>query len=98
MQPIWTPIVASGIPSVIAALLILIIGWLVALLISAAVRKLLQRTNLDERLGKAMGREETAPSSGQTENIIARIVFWIIMIFVLVGVFQALNLTAITTP
>lgn len=76
------------------AALILVIGWLVALAVSAGVRKLLNSTSIDNRLAESTGAKE----GFDIENLLARIVFWVIMLFVLVAVFQALQLTAVTGP
>ncbi|MCB0182455.1 MAG: hypothetical protein KDI62_29795, partial [Anaerolineae bacterium] len=76
------------------AALILVGGWILALLISAGVRKLLERISIDNQLAKRMGAKE----SFGIEVLLARIVFWIIMLFVIVAVFQALQLTAVTAP
>ena len=48
----------EGIPNFVVALLILIVGWLVALLLSALVRGALRRTKLDQRLNKWVTEEE----------------------------------------
>ena len=76
------------------AALILVGGWILALLISAGVRKLLERISIDNQLAQRMGAKE----SFGIEVLLARIVFWIIMLFVIVAVFQALQLTAVTAP
>ncbi|MCB0192631.1 MAG: mechanosensitive ion channel [Anaerolineae bacterium] len=76
------------------AALILVGGWIIALLISAGVRRLLERVSIDNQLAQRMGMKE----SFKIEELLARIVFWIIMLFVIVAVFQALQLTAVTGP
>jgi hypothetical protein len=85
------------LPSLIGALAILVIGWLVALLISAGVRRLLERTTLDNRLAARLGFGQ-----GETplaiETATAKVVYYLIMIFVLIAFFQALGLTIITQP
>lgn len=90
-------IVRTWVPNVLTALAILIVGWLVALIISAAVRAILSRTRLDDRLAGAISGDG-ASRSLQTERWVASAVFWLIMVFVLIAFFQALSLTVITTP
>lgn len=77
-----------------AAALILVGGWILALLISATVRKALEKTTLDDRLAARMGTEKPV----DVEGIVGRVVFWLVMLFVLVAVFQTLQLTAVTGP
>jgi hypothetical protein len=92
-----TRLVGAYIPNLVAALAILIVGWLVALIVSAIVRGVLRRTSLDNRLARwIMG--EKAAEGVEMERQIARGVYYLIMIFVLIAFFQALGLTLITEP
>jgi len=100
MQVIWDQIirlVGAYIPNLVGALAILIIGWLVALIVSAIVRGLLRRTTLDNRLARWIMGEEAAEGI-EVERQVARGVYYLIMIFVLIAFFQALRLTVITEP
>jgi hypothetical protein len=90
-------IVGGYLPSLVAALAILIIGWLVALIVSAIVRAALRRTTLDNRLAGWIVGEEGAKGV-EVERQIGRGVYYLIMIFVLIAFFQALGLTIITEP
>ncbi len=76
------------------ALLILIGGWLLALLISSVVNSALKRTSWDNQLAERMGMREGL----NIEGIASRIVFWIVMLFVIVTIFQFLDLPAVTGP
>jgi hypothetical protein len=88
--------VGSNLPNLALALGILIGGWLVALVLGALARGLLTRTGLGTRIAVLMGNEEDdAPDVAQ---IAGRGIFWIAMLVVLVGFFQALQLTAVTEP
>jgi len=83
--------------SLVGAITILLIGWLVAGLVSSVVRSLLKRTELDNRLasmvtGQASGGEPIL------EKWASAIVFWIIMILALVAALNALNLTTVSQP
>ena len=86
--------VSSYIPQLIGALVILIVGWLIALIISNLVRRLLKRTDLDNKLVSWVTGEK-APN---VEQGVGRVVFWLIMILVLIAFFQALGLTLVTDP
>jgi len=86
--------VSSYIPQLIGALVILIVGWLIALIISNLVRSMLKRTDLDNKLVSWVTGEK-APN---VEQGVGRVVFWLIMILVLIAFFQALGLTLVTDP
>jgi hypothetical protein len=92
-----TQLVGAYIPNLIGALAILIIGWLVALLVSVIVRRALRRTTLDNRLARWIVGEEEAKAF-EVERWIAKVVYYLIMLFVLIAFFQALGLTLITEP
>ncbi len=89
----FSEIAGNYVPSLLGALAILVIGWLVARIIAAGVRGLLRRTNLDNRLATWLVGE-----SLPVEQAISATVFYLIMAFVLVAFFQALGLTLITEP
>ena len=88
--------IAGYLPNLVAALGVLIVGWLAALLIAKLVRSWLGKTTLDNRLAAWVRGEEEEPPD--VEGAISKGVFWLIMIFVLIAFFQALKLTAITGP
>jgi hypothetical protein len=87
------------LPNVLLALLILVVGWLVATALAALTRNLLHRTQLDDRIGRNLTGDTRAPAQQiQTELWISRIVFWIVMLFTLVAFFQTLNIPAVSGP
>jgi hypothetical protein len=77
------------------AVLILIGGWLLALLISAFVRKALERVSFDNRLAERLGFDR---SKVNLEAAVGKIIYYIMMLLVLMAVFQALRLTIVTGP
>ena len=86
----------SYLPNLVAALLVLIIGWLLALLVAKLVVAALRRTSIDNRIAAwVRGEEGEAP---EVEPVIGRIMFWFLMIFVLIAFFQTLKLTVVTAP
>jgi len=80
------------IGSIIGAILIFIIGWLVALGIAALVRGVLSKVNLNQRMNSSTGK------SYDLEGIISKIVFWFIFIIAIAGALSQLNLNSISTP
>lgn len=88
---------SAYLPSLVAALAILVIGWLVAAIIARLVQAALHRTFLDDRLAAWITGDDK-PTEGRSERWIGRGVFYLLMLFVLVAFFQALGLTIITQP
>ncbi|WP_216934705.1 MULTISPECIES: mechanosensitive ion channel [unclassified Acinetobacter] len=77
---------------ILSAIIILVIGWIIALLISAGVKKLLQKLGTNTHLNTATGHHSNV------ESIIARVVFWIILIIAVIGALNVLNLTSVSGP
>ena len=88
--------IGESILNILAALAILIIGYIIARIAAKIVRRLLNRTSLDEKLAEALTIEESSTLS--IEEIVGRAVFWIIMLFTAVGVLQRLQLPAVADP
>jgi hypothetical protein len=86
----------SYLPNLVAALLVLIIGWLLALLVGRLVVAALRRTSIDNRIAAWVRGEES--ETPDVEPVVGKIVFWFLMIFVLIAFFQALQLTMVTEP
>jgi len=85
------------IPSLLGALAILVIGWLIALVISSIVEKGLRKGGVNERVSRLTGVEEPEKRI-DLEKGIAKGLFYLIMLFVLVAFFQALRISIITEP
>ncbi len=84
----------THLPSIAGALAILAVGWLVAVLVRAGVRRGLQTMKVNERIGK--GTDTDSPMD--IESGVAKGAFWIIMIMVLIAVFNALDLQQVSKP
>ncbi len=89
--------IAAYVPNLIGALAILIIGWVIALVLSDVVRGVLRRTKLDTKLANWAAVKEGEKPPDVTGGI-GRVTFWLIMILVLVAFFEALRLTLVTDP
>lgn len=77
--------------SIVGALIILVIGWLIAGIIRRALAAVLAKTNLDSRLSHDAGIK---PISGT----IADLIYWFIMLIVLTMVVGRLGLNGLFTP
>jgi hypothetical protein len=84
--------------NIISAVAILVIGWIVAAIAAAAIKNLLKRTDIDNRIASWVSGSPSRGSELPVEKWISTAVFWIIMIFVLVIFFDKLNLPAVSQP
>lgn len=90
-------LVSSYVPNLFGSLLILIVGWLVAILISSLIGSVVSKTKLDDLIAKSIGDESSVKHNTFTAKI-KTLVFYLIMLLTLVAFFQALGLTLITEP
>jgi len=90
-------LIEQYVPKLLGALAILVLGWISALLITAMIRGALRRTGLDKWLARwVVGEGKTQVVN--VEHLVTRSLFYLIMLFVLVGFFQVLGLTLVTQP
>lgn len=83
--------VSDFLPDLLGALLVLLVGWLIARGIKALVVRLLRKTRWDERV---FGRSEV----GDTNVFLANIFYYLIMIIVILIVLEILGIDQVLTP
>lgn len=83
----------NQVPDILQALIILLVGLLIAWVLSAVVRNLLVRFDVDRRVNSRL-----EPDSLSISNLVANIVFGVIAIFTVVAALDALNLGTISAP
>ncbi len=83
------------VPTIVGAILILVIGWLIAKLIEAVVVKVLKAMKLDMASDKAGITNVLAQGDikGSISELIGAVVYWLVILVVLATVLNALNLT-----
>ena len=84
--------VATFVPKLAAALVILLVGYLVARAIAGILNKVLERVGFDRVVERGGVRQVLARSKYDPSDILAKLVFWTIMLLVLqlaFGVFGA---------
>src|SRR5919199_3593154 len=89
--------VLGALPRVVGAAIILVVGLIIAAIVAALVRGALRRTGLDRRLAALVVGRERAQAVDVAAPV-GRAVFYLILLFVLIAVFNALNLTLVTAP
>ena len=84
------------IPSIIGAIAILILFWIVATIAASAIKALLHRTDIDNKIAGWLTGNET--SDFPIETWAAKIVYWIILLLGLLAFFNVLNLDIVSAP
>src|ERR1700712_5178487 len=86
------------VPNVIGALLVLIIGYIIARLLRAGISRLLRRVHLDDKLTHGQGGEYVARFSpqGRPSQLVGLVVQYVLMVFVIVSAIGTLNIPAVT--
>lgn len=82
--------ISDSLPGVVGAVLVLIVGWLFALLIRRIVHGLMKRTEWDERL---LGNTIV-----DTNKFIANLVYYILMLIILLIVLEMLGVSYVLDP
>lgn len=83
---------SNSIPGVLGALIVLLIGWLIAKGIKKLVINLLQRTSWDEKLLK------NGIKGGDTNEFLGKLVYYVLMVIVFLIVLEMLGITAVLEP
>ena len=77
---------------IFAAILILLVGWIIALIIAAGVKRLLQKFGTNHKLSSVTDR------TPNIENLVSKLVFWFVMILAVVGSLNVLNISGVSDP
>ncbi|MEN1969326.1 mechanosensitive ion channel [Lentibacillus sp. N15] len=85
----------GGLQNFVIALIVLIIGWLIAKAIGSAVTKALRKINLDARF---FSKFRTEDKKFDTEKIIGKVIYYILLLIVFILFFNILNLDMIANP
>jgi Mechanosensitive ion channel, conserved TM helix len=86
------------LPNLLGALLLLLVGFIMAKVVQGVVKKLLQTLGVDEKLRSSEANryvEGVLPGSSVSSGI-ARVVFWLVFIFFIFTAIAALGVDALT--
>lgn len=83
--------IANFLPDLLGALIVLLIGWLIARGIKAVIVKMLRKTSWDERV---FGKDNIE----DTNVFVGNIFYYLIMIIVLLIVLEILGISEVLTP
>lgn len=86
------------LPNLLGFLIILLIGFVIAKVVQAALRKIFQKAGLDRHLHESSAHQyvERVMPGASPSNGIARVAFWLIFIFFVVAAIGALKIAAVT--
>ncbi len=87
--------VVQFLPKLFGAVLILLVGWVIAAIAAAIVRGILNRTKLDNRIAASVTGGRDVP---QIEGIISSLVFWSVLLLTVVAVLDILELRVASQP
>lgn len=94
-----TDSIVGYLPKLLAFLIILIVGYVIARVIKVVLNKILDRLRVDERLHSGKAGEFVARVSpgGKPSHLIGAVAFWIIFLFALSSAIGALEIPALTS-
>lgn len=84
----------AKLPGLLFALLVLLIGWLIVKMVSRSIRNMLEKTRWDNKLFEYMG----VPKKYNSHEVISKVVYYALMVFVFILVFNLLNLHVVAQP
>lgn len=91
--------IGAFLPRLLGAVLILLVGWLIAAGVAAVTRGILNRTQIDNRIAAGVvGHEDSSSELPQVEKLISNLVFWGILLLTLVAVLDILELRVASQP
>lgn len=77
---------------IVAAVVVFIIGWILALVIAAGIKKLLSALGTNHRLSSATGK------TPDFERIVSKFVFWFVLTIALIAALNVLNIYSVSGP
>ena len=86
------------LPKLVGALFILIVGWIIAKVLSIALKHLVNKLHVSEKISKVSGTSVTPEDENTLADGLGKGLYYLIMLFVLIAFFDALNLKIITEP
>lgn len=88
----------GSVPYILGAILILVIGWLIAKSVAAGVKKLLEISQFDKLAQKAKAQEilDKANISLTPSGIVGKFVYWIVMLLVITSAADSLGWTIVS--
>jgi Conserved TM helix len=90
-------VLGQDVLTLVKAILILIVGWIVAIVARGIIRKLLSQTQIDNQIAGWIGGRREGESL-PVEKWAGDLVYWLIFLFVIVAFLNTLQLEAVSEP
>ncbi|WP_433505474.1 mechanosensitive ion channel family protein [Pseudonocardia halophobica] len=86
------------LPQLLGAIVVLVVGYLIAKILNKLITKGLRKARLDDRLTANSGGRyvEKVSPGGSPARLVGGVVFWVIMLFVISAAIATLNIPALT--
>lgn len=97
-EKVWKMIVESNVLNVIWALLLLLAGWIVALIGKKLLHSVLKKLQLNRRLSLCLPDEEPGEKRLDMERLLSGILFWFLFLLTILAAMTQLNLTDAAAP
>lgn len=94
-KQLWQMIVDSNLLNVLGAVVILVIGWLIALLVSRKISALIHKLNARKTV---LPDGTEVPRINNSDTFAGKVIYYIIMIFAVLGCFSVLKMNAAAEP
>ena len=94
-KQLWQMIVDSNLLNVVGAIAILIIGWLIALVASRKISSVIHRLNAHKTV---LPDGTEVPQISNSDTFAGKVIYYIIMIFAVLGCFSVLKMNAAAEP
>lgn len=82
----------SALPSVFGALIVLILGFILAKIVKGIVKRLMSKTNIDEKLGEKMH------TGFRIDKFVAKLVYYLVIVFTLLVVLNMMGADSVLAP
>jgi|tagenome__1003787_1003787.scaffolds.fasta_scaffold20950695_2 hypothetical protein len=79
--------VATFVPKLVAFLVILIVGWIIAKVLAKAINAILERVGFDRALERGGVKKALAQSKYDASDVVAKLVYYTLLLFVLQAAF-----------
>ncbi|MGK7874182.1 MAG: mechanosensitive ion channel [Xenococcaceae cyanobacterium] len=87
----------SSVLELLKAMLILVVGWIIAVIAKKVTHRLLKQTDVDNKIASWITGEQEGELP-LIEKWISEVVYWLIILFALVAFLNALELQAVSDP
>jgi MFS family permease len=90
--------ISDFVPNLIGAILILLVGLIIASIAAAITKGVLKRTNLDNKIAEWITGRQEGSEPPPVEQWVSSAVYWIVIAFTVVAVLNSLNLQTVSQP